>query len=126
MEITIYNALNVEIAFKELESTVKLPAKASYWLARLQSKLSSIIKSYYEARNKLVIKYGVQQKDENGILIDKYIIDPNQENWKKYFKEEEELQAQKETIEFNKMNIEIFEDVKLSKDFFLLLEPFIE
>ncbi len=111
MELTIQQILIAKEALKEFDKK-GLPAKLSYWLGRLEDKLTPISERFQKERSKMIIeKYGVKTEGAESYNVPK-------EKLEDYTKEIEGILEQKEMVEI-KLKLEMFEGVEVSKEFFI-------
>ncbi len=111
MELTIEKVLIAKEALKEFDKK-GLPSKLSYWLGRLEDKLSPISERFQKERSKMIIeKYGVKSEGTENYNVPK-------EKLEDYTKEIQGVLGQKEIVEI-KLKLEMFEGVEVSKEFFI-------
>lgn len=117
MILTVSKILQIKSALKELENK-ELPSKLSYWLGRLEDKITPILDRYSKEHNRLIMeKYGV--KDEFGVFS------VPSDKLEEFVKEITEIQSQQEDITIT-IKLELFDEVKISKEFFIALGDIVQ
>jgi hypothetical protein len=97
----------------------QLPIKTSLKIHKLNKILSEEFKIIEETRNELVKKYGEQLEDGASWKV-------KEENVDKFMGEFAELLKEETDINFEKIPVELLDNVKLSANELSLLENFIE
>ena len=131
----IVNAEQAFVKFDQLTKDEKLNFKVTYKLAKLIGKIQPELKDYYEQRDKILNKYGIQETapkvdEATGETIQapagQWEIKPeNREKFKKYI--EQLINFDVELVNVFPFTEDELEPVKgLSTDDLFLLAPFIE
>lgn len=115
MQLKLQDILNASEALKQIAGK-ELPSKLGYQLSRLQFKIQEPLKAFDTSRNELIKKYGVEQEDKT--------IKVSDENMPKFYEELNGIVQTEEVLEFNPININLFEG-NFSKEFFILMDKFI-
>lgn len=116
MKLTLQEILNVNEGLKQIAGK-ELPSKLSYSLGRLQMKITEPLQVFDKTRNGLIKKYGELQEDKTTKVKD--------ENMEKFISELNEVLKTEENIEFNPINISLFDGQSFSKEFFIVMDKFI-
>jgi hypothetical protein len=118
MDITIGEAIIAQKAIEDV-ATIKMPAKVSYRLGRINDKLMPIKTAYEKTRNDLVIsKYGTPVEDKP----DSFQVAPDK--LQDYLTEINSVLMTVETIDAFQVAIDDFGDVELPPEFFSAIKPF--
>ena len=96
----------------------KLPAKLSFRLSVLASDLENVYNKSEDAKNSLIIdKYGVKDDKDNMVVPEGKIKD--------FLEEYNTILSEEVEIKFTPLNVELFEGLNLSIEFFAGLKEFI-
>jgi hypothetical protein len=116
MTITLREILEVNQGLTSIAGK-ELPSKLSYSLARLQSKVTEPLKTFENARNGLIKKYGAEQEDKTLKVTDA--------NMEVFINEINGIMNVDEVIDFAPMNIALFDGQSFPKEFFIVMNKFI-
>lgn len=119
MNIKTVDMLNAVESLKKLGAK-EVPAKVSYRLARLAKKFQSEIKVFEAKRFELLKKYGEEVADKKGFWQCK------PENIEPFQQDMSDMLEQPVEIDFTKIPLEMFGDVKLEARDLAALDDFIE
>ena len=119
MNITISEILNAKPVLEKLVDK-EISIKTAYRLSRVIKELNGELQTFEEQRQKLVHKYGTQKKDapEGSITV-------TEENMGEFQKELSELLTAELNLNCTPMDIDEFDDVKLTTSEILLIDSFL-
>jgi len=101
------------------------PIKVSFKVAELIAKINTPFENIEKVRNALILKYGVQDKDNSS----RFRIDAKLDTYPEFAKKHDELMEQEVEVEFEKVLLPTKvsgEDVVIKPSLLLALENFVE
>lgn len=111
-KVKILDLLQSPQAFQELRG-LKLPAKQSYWIAKLARQIDAVLKDYHEAYMARITQFREGLPD--GVELPKEKLDALNAELKV-------LQEEEAALEFTVLPLSLFDGMKVSTDLFLGLE----
>lgn len=119
MKIKVRQMLEANQAALEI-SRDKLPARASYWVARLLAKLRSEVEIAEGKRVELVKKHGEERKDKEGKVVG-FLVPPAK--MEEFRREYEPIAEDSIDIEIQPLNIGVFDGASIAPQHLMALEP---
>ena len=118
--------MTVKPILQELANT-KMPAKQSFKILRTLKAVDAEYASIEEVQRNMIVSYG--KKDENG----EFMLDPEgrgyliaEEHQNKFTEEMNDLLFTEVELECDKISMDLFDNMNLSPNQLLAIEPFIE
>lgn len=118
--------MTVKPILQELANT-KMPAKQSFKILRTLKAVDAEYASIEEVQRNMIVNYG--KKDENG----EFMLDPEgrgyliaDEHQNKFAEEMNDLLFTEVELECDKISMDLFDNMNLSPNQLLAIEPFIE
>lgn len=126
IKVNINTLMSVKSVLQELANT-KMPAKQSFKILRTLKAVDAEYASIEEVQRNMITNYG--KKDENG----EYVLDPEgrgyliaEEHQEEFSKEMGELLTTEVELECEKIDMAMFDNMDLSPNQLLAIEPFVE